>query len=215
MHHGRVNYWLNAEVPGLTHVVDFILCETVGENQGPSLERARICLENKSVLTAHGKNRKNRHSDLADFVRVVQHTNPEAIVLAHVLVGTATRYMNVPDTVKSACEYLGLDFASEILPRLSSGDQSLWTQFKKHSSNREFDPQKTVTRMRSLPVRKHGFTHESGYDALVIEPIFVDNVNPSRVVRDNPFGLDVDRDYEGMLAATCRAYTARWHTLRH
>lgn len=211
--HNRVDYWVNCTVPGLTHVVDLILCEVDHDQPSPTLERARICLENKSVITAHGKNRKNRHSDLADFVRVVQRTNREAIVLAHVLVGTAIDYLNVPDTVKRACKFMKLDFDLDVRPRLSTGDVSLWEQFPP-SPNRPADPAKTIALMQTLPVRKRGFTHEVGYDALLVEPVFIDNVSAPCVVRDNPFGIDVDAQYQATLEATCRAYTARWHTLR-
>lgn len=60
----RVDYSLNVEVSGLTHKVDLMLFEVNKDNRAPSIDRARICMENKSVITAHGKNRRNRYSDL-------------------------------------------------------------------------------------------------------------------------------------------------------
>jgi hypothetical protein len=94
-------------------------------NDEPALERARLCMENKSVITAHGKNRKNRQSDLSDFVNLLQTKKPEAIVLGHVLVGTGIQYVNIPDAVKRQCQILKIDFDCDVLPRLSSGDQKL------------------------------------------------------------------------------------------
>ena len=60
----RVEYQLNVEVSGLTHKVDLMIYEVDGSDGAPSLDRARLCMENKSVITAHGKNRRNRQSDL-------------------------------------------------------------------------------------------------------------------------------------------------------
>ena len=128
---GKIKYWLNEEVEGLTHKVDLLVCSVSGDECKPSLGRARICLENKSVITAHGKNRRNRFSDLADYMNVVQAQTPEAIILGHVLVGTATKYLNVPDMVKKHCQITGVDFEKEVLPRLSSGESSLWDEFGK------------------------------------------------------------------------------------
>jgi hypothetical protein len=110
-------------------------------------------MENKSVITAHGKNRKNRQSDLSDFANLLQAKKPEAIVLGHVLVGTGIQYVNIPDAVKRKCQILGIDFERDVLPRLSSGDPKLWTEFgaKPNSEDAAF---KTIEMMRSLPVRR-------------------------------------------------------------
>ena len=67
--------------------------------------------------------------------------------------------------------------------------------------------------MRTLPVKEKGFTHELGFGFLLIESVFVDNINPPRVERENSFGINIDTQYEEMLRRTCRAYTSRWHTL--
>ena len=208
----RVQYRLNVEVSGLTHKVDLMIYEVDDSDSVPTLDRARLCMENKSVITAHGKNRKNRQSDLSDFANLLQAKKPEAIVLGHVLVGTGIQYVNIPDAVKRKCQILGIDFERDVLPRLSSGDPKLWTEFgaKPNSEDAAF---KTIEMMRSLPVKAKGFTHELGFDYLLIEPVFVDNINPPRVERENVFGINIDSQYPKMLRRTCRAYTSRWHTL--
>lgn len=208
----RVKYGFNIEVPGLTHKVDLMIYEVDDDNLEPSLDRARLCMENKSVITAHGKNRKNRHSDLSDFSKLLQTRKPEAIVLGHVLVGTGIHYINIPDSVKSKCRILGIDFEKAVLPRLSSGDPTLWEEFGA-KPNTQDAAAKTIELMRSLPVKEKGFTHEQGFDVLLIEPVFIDNIHPPRVERENSFDIDVDRGYRDMLSRTCRAYTSRWHTL--
>src|SRR5690606_6840450 len=103
-------------------------------------------------------------------------------------------------------------FETEVLPRLSSGDQSLWSEFKYAvSTNKPDDPAKTVAAFRRLPLRPPGHTHVAGYDFVLIVPVFIDNVNPPELCRNNPFGIDIDAEYERMLATICRAYEARWH----
>lgn len=208
----KVEYRLNVDVSGLTHKVDLMIYEVDDMNTDPALERARLCMENKSVITAHGKNRKNRQSDLSDFANLLQAKKPEAIVLGHVLVGTGIQYVNIPDAVKRKCQILDIDFDVDVLPRLSSGDQKLWEEFGTKPNSVDAAT-KTIEMMGTLPVKEKGFTHELGFDFLLIEPVFVDNINPPRVERENPFGINIDAQYEEMLKRTCRAYASRWHTL--
>lgn len=210
---GAIKHWLNVDVPGMNHKADMMICDTDGPDE-PSFDRARLCLENKSVITAHGKNRKNRHGNLYEFANVIQAQRREVIVVGSVLIGTAVQYLNVPDKLKPACELLGIDFESKVLPRLSTGDESLWSiNPRARSVNRPGDPRKTADLMRTLPVKPRGHTHEEGFDALLIAPIFVNNVDPPRVDRENDLGIDVDVDYQAALDRICRAYTARFHTL--
>lgn len=210
---GEIKQWLNVEVPGMNHKADMMICDTNGPDE-PSFDRARLCLENKSVITAHGKNRKNRHGNLYEFANVIQAQRREVIVVGSVLVGTALEYLNVPDKLKPACELLGIDFDLEVLPRLSGGDASLWDiNPRAKSVNRPADPRKTVELMKSLPVKPKGHTHEDGFDALLIAPVFINNVDPPRVDRNNDVGVDVDAEYKAALNRICRAYTARFHTL--
>ena len=56
----KEKYRLNVDVPGLTHKVDLMIYEVDEVNDSPALERARLCMENKSVITAHGKNKKKQ-----------------------------------------------------------------------------------------------------------------------------------------------------------
>jgi hypothetical protein len=49
------------------------------------------------------------------------------------------------------------------------------------------------------------------YDYVLLVPVFIDNVCPPRVARDNALGIDVDAEYRSMLDRICKAYTARWH----
>ena len=50
-----------------------------------------------------------------------------------------------------------------------------------------------------------------GYDFVLLVPVFIDNVNPPFVARENNLGIDIDFEYQTMLTRICQAYTARWH----
>lgn len=92
------------------------------------------------------------------------------------------------------------------------GDRSLWDEFSDAvSKNRPNDPKQTLDKFRSLPRRPPAHTHVSGYDYLLLVPMFVDNVDRPRLERENQLGIDVDREYEELLEVVCKAYTARWH----
>ena len=208
---GRIAQWYNVSAPGARgRRVDLF----VGE-PGPGGERraraARICVENKSVITAH-RNKTNRLDDLDEVVRGVHRVKPECIVVATVLVGTALTVLNVPDHVKKRYRSESGRFNSEILPRLSKGDQLLWRDFAfAVSHNRENDPEKTISAFRSLPTRAPGYTHALGHDFVLLVLVFIDNVNPPRIDRHNAFGINIDEDYRKMLDTICHAYVARWH----
>ena len=72
------------------------------------------------------------------------------------------------------------------------------------------DPAKTVEKFRELPTRPPARTDLVAYDYVLLVPVYVDNVNPPRIARDNTLGIDVDGEYEAMLEQICRAYKARW-----
>jgi len=55
------------------------------EAGGPDLGRLRLCVENKSVVTAH-RNRTNRYDDLSDVVGVLHQKKADAILAATILV---------------------------------------------------------------------------------------------------------------------------------
>ena len=209
---GEIKWWLNQPAPDLQgRKADLLVCE-IGEATGvPDLSRVRICLENKSVITAH-RNKGERFRDLENFRSEVQQRRREAIVLGTVLIGTAARYLNVADQVRKQYRNRLDEFERTVLPRLSSGDQSLWDDFPfAISENRPDDAEKTLEHFRGLPTRTPNLTHQEGFDHLLFVPVHVDNVNPPRVDRGNNLGLDVDKEYMNLLDTVRRGYVARWH----
>lgn len=207
---GHIREWLDFPSPaGRARKLDLVVAEPAGETGGPDLTHLRLCVENKSVVTAH-RNRTNRYDDLSDLVGVLHRNRPDAILVATVLIGLAQNVLNVPDRVKPFLS--PEEFTGRVLPRLSSGDDLLWNEFPHAvSRNRPADPERTVNKFRELPIRPAGRTDLVAYDYVLLAPVLIDNVHPPRVARDNALGIDVDEEYRTMLDRICKAYIARWH----
>jgi hypothetical protein len=209
---GVVRVWKNVSSPGdRRRKVDLFVGEP-GDDGGPDIHRVRIAVENKSVITAH-RNRTNRFDDLSKVLGAVHSARPEALLVATVMIGLAERVLNIPDHVhKVYRDDKEEEFEEKVLPRLSSGDSSLWDEFSwAVSRNSKIDPQNTAALFRTLPTRGAGHTHKEGYDYVLLVPVFIDNVNPPSLPRDNSLKIDVDAEYGRLIEQMCSAYTARWH----
>lgn len=209
---GVVREWLNVRAPGSRErKIDLFIGEPQKGLNNPDIKRMRVCVENKSVITAH-RNRDARFDDLNEALKVVHAVKQEAVIVATVLVGVAPDVLNIPDQVKKLYHGKPAQFRKRVLPRLSSGDQFLWKEFAWATShNKANDPARTVAKFRMLPTRPPGHTHIQGYDYVLLVPVHIDNVNPPRIAFHNDLGIDVDKDYKEMIESICKAYTARWH----
>ena len=207
----RVGQWQNRHTPGARgRKIDLLVAEPLAGGQEPDLKRMRLCVENKSVVTAH-RNADARFDDLNESLQVLYKVQPDAIFVATVLVGISERVLNVPDRIKPLFAGRKREFERTVVPRLSSGDRKLWDDFPSAvSKNRPSDPKKTADKFRMLPVREPGRTHVVGYDYVLLVPVKIDNVNQPELARQNPLGIDIDKDYERMLDRICRAYQTRW-----
>jgi SAM-dependent methyltransferase len=204
---GQIREWLDFPSPGgRARKLDLVVAEPAAQTREPDLTRLRLCVENKSVVTAH-RNRTNRYDNLSDLVGVLHRNRPDAILVATVLIGLAENVLNVPDRVKPFLS--SKEFTERVLPRLSSGDDSLWSEFPQAvSRNRSVDPERTAKKFRELPTRPPGRTDLVAYDYVLLVPVIIDNVHPPRVARDNGLGIDIDTEYR-----TCLTESAK-HTRR-
>jgi hypothetical protein len=209
---GKIHCWMNVNAPGdRGRKIDLFIGEPAADGSSPDLEKVRVVIENKSVITAH-RNRTNRFDDLKKALESIHGVKKEAIIVPTILVGLADRVLNIPDQVKKKYRNQARTFTKKVLPRLSSGDNSLWKEFNwAVSLNRKDDPRITIGHFQKLPRRNPAYTHEAGYDYVLIVPVYVDNVNPPELPRPNSLNIEVDREYEAMLEIMCKAYTSRWH----
>jgi hypothetical protein len=207
---GRIKEWFDFPLPaGRARKLDLIVAEVDSKKSSPDITHLRLCVENKSVITAH-RNRTNRYDDLSDLVGVLHRHSPKAILVATVLIGLAEKVLNVPDRLKLLVP--PEDFVKKVSPRLSTGDNFLWEEFPNAvSHNRPSDPEQTVKKFRGLPTRPPKETDLAAYDYVLLIPVRIDNVNPPEIARDNSLGIKVDAEYSTMLERICEAYTARWH----
>jgi hypothetical protein len=208
---GVVQIWKNVGSPGdRERRVDLFVGEPDAEGN-PDMTKVRIAVENKSVITAH-RNRTNRFDDLKKVVAAVQGVRPEALLIATVLIGLADRVLNIPDQVHKFYRDREDEFDANVLPRLSSGDETLFTEFPwAISRNSKIDPTRTLEMFRTLPTRGTAETYRVAYDSVLLVPVFIDNVHAPTVPRLNALGVDVDGEYQRFLERTCRGYVARWH----
>jgi len=211
---GKIFSWPNVRTPGARNRKIDLLVSEADRAGNPDLEKLRFCVENKSVVTAH-RNWYARFDDLNDALQVLHRAKAEAVLVATVIVGVAERVLNVPDGLRPRYRKRPGEFAEQIVPRLSSGDESLWDEFDwAISINRPGDPAKTVRKFRELPTRQPSHTHILGYDYVLLVPAFINNVDPPYIPgSDDPrnLGINVQGEYDAMLDAVCKAYTARWH----
>ena len=170
-----------------------------------------ICVGNQSVVTAQ-RNQDPRFDDLNQTLMLVHGVKQEAVVVATVLIGVAPLVLNIPDDVKKRYKGNFSQFEHSVVPRLCSGDQTLWAEFSSAiSKNTGNDPARTAAKFRMLTTRPPGRTHVQGYDYLLLVPVHIDNVNRPRLAFDNALVIDIEADYRQMIDAICKAYTARWH----
>lgn len=211
---GAVRDFGGSKTPGARgRRADLVVAEPrPGEPRQPDFSKLRLCVENKSVVTAH-RNAPSRFDDLTEVLGVLHSKQPEAIFVATVLIGTCHRYLNINDGVKKHFK-IGrkAEFESRVRPRLSTGDQTLWSEFPEDVSvNDVNDPAKSVTTFRRLPLRGKAQTYVEGYDFVLLVPVEIDNVNPPRLSPSGTLGIDSVADYNSMIDQVCETYRVRFH----
>jgi hypothetical protein len=95
----KIADWKNVKTPGARNRKIDLLVGQPDANGGPDLEKIRLCVENKSVVTAH-RNLYARFDDLNEALQVLHRVRSEAVLIATVIVGVADRVLNVPDKIK-------------------------------------------------------------------------------------------------------------------
>lgn len=205
-----VRAWSDVPAPGdRGRRIDLLVAEPESTTNEPGLTKTRLGIENKSVVTAH-RNKTNRQDDRIKLKDAFQYNRPETVLVATIIVGTSQRYLNISDRVKPFYDDI---FEDHILPRLSSGDLTLWDELPKGiSHNKPHHPAQTIDFFRAkLPIRPLSMTHQQGYDYVLLVPMHIDNVTEPYVDREFAEDINHDADYAEMIESICKAYTARWH----
>jgi hypothetical protein len=204
---GAVRAWHNVRGPDYRNT-DLLLAPAIQGNSKPDLGEIRLLIEHKSIVTAH-RNRNARQQDIEREVSATHQRDPRTILAATFMVGVCQDVLNVPDCLKKHPNAKG-QFNSTVRPRLSTGDQDLWLEFKDCiSHNKAGDADKTINFLRHhLPVRKIGDSHALGLDYLLIVPVSIDNVNKPSLAPG--YSDQVLREYRAMIGHLCSAYKLRW-----
>lgn len=187
----------------------------------PDNTRVRIVIEHKSVITAH-RNRSARHDDLNNLSKEAAGES-RVVVAATVMVGMAARVLNVPDRImpryyaqseRSGRLVRKLDeerFNREVLARLRAHDPKLLNDFPDAVSyNTPRDIEDTLAKFGTLRLRPPDDRTKPGLDALLLVPVYYDNVGPARVARDNPYDINVDAAYQAFLQRIAGDYDRIW-----
>jgi hypothetical protein len=125
----KIQSWKNVRTPGARNrKIDLLAGESNAAGEA-DLEKLRFCIENKSVITAH-RNRYASFDDLNEALQVLHRAKSEAVLVATVIVGVPNKVLNVPDKVRPLYRKRPGEFKDRIVPRLSSGDQSLLDEFE-------------------------------------------------------------------------------------
>jgi hypothetical protein len=219
---GVIGYWKNQPNPwGRERDTDLVLAEPLhseAKKSKPDMKKIRLVVEHKSVLTAH-RNRDARYDDLNNLCSGAGLT-PNIIVAATVMIGIAERYLNVADQIKNRYmvyketpsgrqkKVLNTEaFNNEIMKRIFARDETLFvTHEYAVSLNTRSDIESTFAKFRQLPVRDIDNRKKAALDALLLVPVFYDNVHASKIVRNNPFNIDVDKEYDAFILKLARIY---------
>lgn len=180
-----------------------------GTDGSPIASQVRMAFAHKTVITAH-RNTGNRVKELLEVFSAVREQSRDAVLVATLSLGTALRYLNVPDKVKPMYYRTGKSgyFDTSVLPRVGSGDESLWRDFPwAVSHNKPDDAAKSFRKARDLP---HRNSTQVGFDAVLVAPLHIDNVSPPRVDRDCSWATTFDADYRACLSRVSEIYKQRW-----
>lgn len=158
---GKIVPRLNANVATRITVrnVDLVLRDE--DLPGP-LDQVRAAVEHKTLMTAHGKARKNRLGDIVAYANHVHNHNLHAIATATMIVNTSPAYEN-PD-----------EFARKLIR--PSGTPERWQQLIEG----------TMRLYAALPLRDRADEPNDQPEALTIALIDYDGRNPARLITASP-----------------------------
>lgn len=147
--------------------------------------RARVSVEHKTIMAAHGKARKNRYGDLIAYCNHMHQHSVECVVAAIVVINTSPRYEN-PDAFARGLKRPKFDMG-RVIPT-------------------------TVDIFASIPQRDFSGQSWDRPEALAVILVSYDGVGPASLVDALPERSNVS--YENFLERTVRLYRERFTAQR-
>jgi hypothetical protein len=146
--------------------------------------RVPLTIENKTIMTAHGKARKNRFGDARAYANHAHQGSPETVAGFTIVINTAPAYRNPDAFARTA---------------LSSG------------TNTRAAAQTTIDLFRQMRIRTDPTQNVGRCEAVYILAINYDGVNPTaRLVTEPPAPRPGDPfSYEWFLDRMCTEYVKR------
>ena len=145
---------------------------------------ARLSVENKTIMAAHGKARKNRYGDLIAYSNHVHNHNRNAVAGAILVINTSPSYLN-PDA-----------FAKDLIRPRYDMEKVVRT---------------TVEIFATIPQRDNPTESNELPEAVAVILVEYDGVTASRLINDSPApDLGAQIHYATFLKRMCDLYTKRF-----
>jgi len=159
--------------------IDLVICEN---NDLPAIS-VRVSIEHKTIMTAHGKARKNRYGDIIAYSNHMHNHRRDCIAGAIVVINISPKYEN-PDAFAKGLE--------------------------RPDFNMEKVVKDTVGIFARIPLRNEPGDPNDQPEALAVMLLDYDGVSPAKLV-PGPAGKGLDGiQYESFVSRICALYERRF-----
>jgi hypothetical protein len=159
--------------------VDLVLFE-----ESDATPRVRVTIENKTIMAAHGKARKNRYGDIIAYCNHVHNNCRQCVAGAVLVINTSSSYVNPDGFAK------GLKRPAFKMDKVVSD---------------------TVSLFERIPLRRGPEESNELPEGLTIVLIEYNGADPARLVNAPPTpGHSADWHYENFLRRMCERYAERF-----
>ena len=167
-----------------TRVAERSVDLVIYENRDAPAISVRVSVEHKSIMTAHGKARKNRYGDIIAYSNHMHNHRRDCIAGAIIVINVSPKYDN-PD-----------EFAKGL---------------KRPGFNMEKVVRDTVGIFGRIPLRSEPEDPNDQPEALAVIVVDYDGASPGRLVPESAgLSLPDSIQYENFVARICRIYERRF-----
>ncbi|NLD44879.1 MAG: hypothetical protein GX657_15460 [Chloroflexi bacterium] len=178
----QLAYTINMTV--WSRVVDRVVDLVIHDRSQPGpLNQALISVENKTIMTAHGKARKNRLGDIVAYCNHVHNHSEQAIAAATIVINTSSDYEN-PDRFRK--NTVRRQLAAEYI-------------------------RNTMDLFTAIPLRQHVNEPYDQPEALTVILVNYDGIHEAELVTDYPaLPPDSPHHYNSFLKRIANLYKERF-----